>query len=169
MLLYTTLSCTSYFVIIGDLALGIFGYFFPSVELLQSRAVVVPLVCVVFIFPLCMMKSVLFRGLLTSSGGLSSLRVRGVRPGDGRCGGGHYPAVHQLPPRQRDRGDHALDDELHPHGAGGVRVLQLPLQRSALLQGAQEPQHASHVDRRAVLHSHRVFALPGGSCDNSQF
>ena len=58
MLLYTTLSCTSYFVIIGDLALGIFGYFFPSVELLQSRAVVVPLVCVVFIFPLCMMKTV---------------------------------------------------------------------------------------------------------------
>lgn len=60
MLLYTTLSCTSYFVIIGDLLLGICGYFFPGVEILQSRSVVVPCVCVAFIFPLCMMRSCRF-------------------------------------------------------------------------------------------------------------
>lgn len=76
MLLYTTLSCTSYFVIIGDLLLGICGYFFPDVEFLQSRSIVVPIVCVAFIFPLCMMRST--RSLLCSPLAVDSLRYVSV-------------------------------------------------------------------------------------------
>ena len=67
MLLYTCGSCISYFVIIGpfarssspagDLFLDVFQFLLPNVPLLQSRAVVVGGICLLFVFPLCMMKS----------------------------------------------------------------------------------------------------------------
>ena len=58
MLLYTCGSCISYFVIIGDLFLDVFQFLLPNVPLLQSRAVVVGGICLLFVFPLCMMKTV---------------------------------------------------------------------------------------------------------------
>lgn len=57
MLCYTILSCTSYFVIIGDMVTKVTMFFFPTVSVLQKRYIVVPIICVLFIFPLCMMRS----------------------------------------------------------------------------------------------------------------
>lgn len=67
MLLYTCGSCISYFVIIGasrslrsplgDLFLDVFSFLLPGVHLLHSRAIVVGGICLLFVFPLCMMKS----------------------------------------------------------------------------------------------------------------
>lgn len=64
MLCYTCGSCISYFVIIGDLFLDAFKYFFPTVEILQSRALVVGTICFVCVFPLCMMKSIFYSFLM---------------------------------------------------------------------------------------------------------
>lgn len=57
MLCYTVLSCTSYFVIIGDLVTKIASFFFPTYLVLSKRYIMVPVICVLFIFPLCMMRS----------------------------------------------------------------------------------------------------------------
>lgn len=57
MLCYTCGSCISYLVIIGDLFLLVFKFFCPTIALLQSRAFVVGVICVCFVFPLCLMKS----------------------------------------------------------------------------------------------------------------
>ena len=58
MLLYTCGSCISYFVIIGDLFIDVFTFFFPSIPYLHNRAIVVGTICLVCVFPLCMMKTV---------------------------------------------------------------------------------------------------------------
>lgn len=57
MLCYTILSCTSYFVIIGDLVTKIASFFFPTYLILSKRYIMVPVICALFIFPLCMMRS----------------------------------------------------------------------------------------------------------------
>jgi amino acid permease len=68
MLFYTCGSCISYFVIIGifafifcnragDLFVDVFAFFFPTVPLLQNRVLVIGGICVLCVFPLCMLKS----------------------------------------------------------------------------------------------------------------
>lgn len=72
MLCYTILSCTSYFVIIGDMVTKVTMFFFPTVSILQKRYIVVPVICILFIFPLCMMRSVF--SLLSSFVAVDSLK-----------------------------------------------------------------------------------------------
>ena len=72
MLCYTILSCTSYFGIIGDMVTKVTMFFFPTVSILQKRYIVVPVICILFIFPLCMMRSVF--SLLSSFVAVDSLK-----------------------------------------------------------------------------------------------
>ena len=57
MLCYTFGSCIAHAAVVGDNFIECFKLFFPDIELLQNRAFIVPIMAVVFIFPISMCKT----------------------------------------------------------------------------------------------------------------
>lgn len=77
MLCYTFGSCIAHAAVVGDNFIECFKLFFPDIELLQNRAFIVPIMAVVFIFPISMCKS-MFPVLLHHALALQGLRFTSV-------------------------------------------------------------------------------------------
>lgn len=98
LVLHTSLSSVRIVVIdsyeLGDFFLAVFSFFFPHVSILQNRAVVVGVICLVFVFPLCMMKSLYFILLVMPSCGFVEVCFHGLYHFHSRNSWGCLRAVH---------------------------------------------------------------------------